>query len=92
MKIRNVIIIGLLITPFVSYADDWKTYPYSDPHSKIVLPKDEGAHQPLLGLEWWYVVIHAVGETTGNKYSILVTHFNNEFRFFTVTECHRENP
>jgi predicted secreted hydrolase len=75
----------LFFLPFTSHAADWKTYPYNNPDSKIVFPDDEGSHAPVLGLEWWYVVIHAVGETTGDKYSILVTHFSNQFRFFTVT-------
>lgn len=85
MKNCIFILIALFFLPVLSHANDWKAYPYNNPDSKIVLPDDEGSHAPLLGLEWWYVVIHAVGETTGDKYSILVTHFNNEFRFFTVT-------
>jgi predicted secreted hydrolase len=83
---RCISILIALLLPIFSHAGDWKTYPYSDPNSEIVFPKDEGAHALLKGgLEWWYVVINAVGETTGDKYSILVTHFNNQFRFFTVT-------
>ncbi len=52
---------------------------------QITLPRDEGRHSPLPELEWWYVVYHVKGEITGNSYSILVTHFNNFFRFFTVS-------
>jgi predicted secreted hydrolase len=85
MKRCFSILFILFLIPIFSYASDWKTYPYQDPNSKIVFPQDEGFHRPIMGLEWWYVVIHAVGETTGDKYSILVTHFNNQFRFFTVT-------
>ena len=86
MKRYIIILIAFLFLPIFSHAADWKTYPYTDPNSKIVFPNDEGSHAPLKGLEWWYVVINAVGVTTGNKYSILVTHFNNQFRFFTVTD------
>ena len=64
---------------------DWKHYPYQAQNTTISFPKDEGAHPWIPGLEWWYVVIHAKGEITGDDYSILVTHFNNLFRFFTVT-------
>ncbi len=85
MKKCVFILIALFFLPVLSHATDWKRYPYNNPDSKIVFPVDEGSHAPVLGLEWWYVVIHAVGETTGDKYSILVTHFNNRFRFFTVT-------
>ncbi len=87
MKKCALVLFALLFLPLFSQASDWKTYPYTDPNSKIVFPKDEGSHSIIFptGLEWWYVVIHAVGETTGDKYSILVTHFNNQFRFFTVT-------
>jgi predicted secreted hydrolase len=87
MKRFSFVLISLLLLPIFSHASDWKAYPYTDPNSKIVFPNDEGAHGIIFpkGLEWWYVVIHAVGETTGDKYSILVTHFNNQFRFFTVT-------
>lgn len=81
----SIFITLMFFLPFTTQAADWKTYPYNDPASKIVLPDDEGSHAPVLGLEWWYVVIHATGETTGDKYSILVTHFSNQFRFFTVT-------
>ena len=86
-KCSLVIIIVWLFLPLFSSASDWKKYPYSHPDSEIVFPRDEGNHSIIFpaGLEWWYVVVHAVGETTGNKYSILVTHFNNEIRFFTVT-------
>lgn len=82
-----ILIIALLIFPLFSHAADWKIYPYANPDSEVVFPQDEGNHSIIFpaGLEWWYVVLHAVGETTGDKYSILVTHFNNEVRFFTVT-------
>ena len=64
----------------------WKKYPYQAVGSKIRFPQDEGHHKALFNLEWWYTVIHATGVDTGHSYSILVTHFNNKFRFFTITD------
>lgn len=64
----------------------WKNYPYYPAGSKIVFPDDEGKHKVFPGLEWWYVVMHVRGEKTGHDYSILVTHFNNWVRFFTITD------
>ncbi|MDZ4677950.1 MAG: lipocalin-like domain-containing protein [Oligoflexia bacterium] len=64
---------------------DWKKYPYYPVQSKIEFPKDEGRHKWNSALEWWYVVMHVTGETTGNEYSVLVTHFSNGYRFFDVT-------
>lgn len=55
------------------------------PGSVIRFPQDEGTHHTIKGLEWWYVVVHATGKVTGDRYSILVSHFNNQARFFNVT-------
>lgn len=68
----------------------WKSYPYQDPQSSIRFPIDEGRHTMIPNLEWWYTVIHAKGKSSGEEYSILVTHFNNMFRFFTVTNIDRK--
>ncbi len=70
--------------------EQWKSYPYQEPNTEIRFPDDEGSHKPVKGLEWWYVVIHGAGQDTGDKYSILVTHFNNQIRFFTITNVTRQ--
>ena len=67
------------------FASDWKHYPYQDPKSQIVFPDDEGRHQGLVNMEWWYSVMHLKGQTSGDRYAVLVTHFNNQIRLFTVT-------
>lgn len=76
----------------MTYASpNWKQYPYQDPNSSIRFPEDEGTHNIVKGLEWWYVVIHAQGETTKDRYSILVSHFNNQTRFFNVTNITKKH-
>ena len=90
MKITLFVLISLFFLK--AYAgQDWKNYPYHENGSKIFFPKDEGRHTMFPNLEWWYSVIHAQGEITGERYSILVTHFNNRFRFFTVTNLDRKS-
>lgn len=84
--------VSLILSPIASsqvlvdrVESNWKNYPYHPEGSKIEFPSDEGGHPWIPGLEWWYYVIHAKGQISGDRYSILVTHFNNLFRFFTVT-------
>lgn len=87
----KIILIGLYFFNLATGRDlSWKHYPYQDPHSTIRFPEDEGGHKMIPNLEWWYTVIHAKGEESGESYSILVTHFNNHFRFFTVTNLDRK--
>ncbi len=81
--------VGLVGVSSAVAGADWRAYPHTDPASEIRFPEDEGSHAPLLGLEWWYVVIHAQGLESGDEYAILVTHFNNEARFFTVANVTR---
>ena len=68
----------------------WKFYPYQDPGSEIVFPKDEGNHYGILNMEWWYSVMHLKGQTSGDRYAVLVTHFNNQIRLFTVTNLDKK--
>lgn len=75
----------LFLLPLVSSAN-WRQYPYQANGSDIVFPQDEGRHHGFPNTEWWYTVIHATGITTQHEYSILVTHFNNRFRFFTISD------
>lgn len=81
----RVILFILLIISFTVSAGSWKKYPYQAEGTDIVFPKDEGSHKPQIGLEWWYYVIHAKGMLSGDRYSILVSHFNNHIRFFSIT-------
>lgn len=94
MKLIFLLIFSILFINAASASPSqiksWKKYPYHQSGSKIHFPKDEGKHSMFPNLEWWYTVIHATGETTGEHYSILVTHFNNRFRFFTVTNLERK--
>lgn len=85
------VFICLLFIGLVSAGElAWKKYPYQDPASTIRFPHDEGSHKMIPNLEWWYTVIHATSEDSGERYSILVTHFNNQVRFFTVTNLDRK--
>ncbi|MBT6326348.1 MAG: hypothetical protein HOJ35_10295 [Bdellovibrionales bacterium] len=65
--------------------EQWKSYPYQDLSSDIIFPDDEGRHNLVTHMEWWYAVMHLEGKETKNKYSVLVSHFNNQIRFFTIT-------
>jgi len=85
MKRITFIFVILFLAGVVSGAQ-WKKYPYQEPGSSIIFPRDEGRHRAVANLEWWYVIFHAKGKITGHDYSILVTHFNNTFRFFTITD------
>jgi predicted secreted hydrolase len=82
---KKLFIITLVFLSSTIGAQEWKQYPYQNPNSNILFPDDEGIHYDSGGLEWWYVVMHVRGMVSGNKYSILVTHFNNLVRFFTIT-------
>jgi len=79
-----ILLMMVIVGPLEGAA--WKKYPYNEPGSSITFPQDEGRHRGVANLEWWYVVLHAKGQITGHEYSILVTHFNNTFRFFTITD------
>lgn len=68
------------------FADFNREYPYHLSGTTITFPQDEGAHPGISALEWWYTVMHVKGKTTGHEYSILITHFSNEFRFFNITD------
>ncbi|MBT3980800.1 MAG: hypothetical protein HOE90_05555 [Bacteriovoracaceae bacterium] len=85
MKILLIVTCILFYGFQSAYSQTWKNYPYQSKKSSIVFPDDEGNHPWVPDLEWWYVVMHVKGDISGDQYSILVTHFNNLFRFFTVT-------
>ena len=85
MKKILIILIIAAVYSVSAGAQSWKTYPYQAPGSQIQFPKDEGGHSGFPNLEWWYAVMHLKGKNSGDQYSVLVTHFNNGLRFFTVT-------
>lgn len=82
---KKWILFACLLPLLCSGNADWKKYPYFPERALLSFPYDEGSHPDIPGLEWWYYVFHAKGKITGNRYAILVTHFNNQIRFFTVT-------
>lgn len=90
MRVAFIILSLLSFTLAFATEPSWKKYPYQDIASTIRFPEDEGSHKMIPNLEWWYTVIHATSEDSGERYSILVTHFNNHVRFFTVTNRDRK--
>lgn len=72
---KNIIILSLItLSSFVTYSQDWKTYPFTPEGSLISFPLDEGRHTDEL-TEWWYTTGHIVGSTTGKKYSYMLSYF-----------------
>jgi len=72
------------------HTQDWKTYPYHQDDTYITFPNDEGVHENE-PTEWWYLVGHAQGETSGDYYSFMLTYFHHVqlgfqgFRIFNLT-------
>ncbi|SDM35620.1 Por secretion system C-terminal sorting domain-containing protein [Catalinimonas alkaloidigena] len=68
-------LLTLLVGPVAGQA--WKTYPYAPENSRISFPQDEGAHldEPI---EWWYTMGHLVGDSSGTRYSFMLTYFDYE--------------
>lgn len=73
--------LSLILTSLFTQAQNWKTYPYAIPGSRVAFPKDEGVHskEPI---EWWYTVGHLMGETTGTHYSFMLTYFHYPYMGF----------
>jgi predicted secreted hydrolase len=65
-----------LDTKAICSPQNWKHYPYSLPGSTIVVPQDEGRHDPtsVYRVEWWYVNFHVTDET-GRRYAGVVSFF-----------------
>jgi predicted secreted hydrolase len=63
----------LIITSFTS-AQEWKKYPYAPEGSLISFPADEGYH-PEESIEWWYTAGHLEGDSSGIKYSYMLSYF-----------------
>ena len=90
MNLQKFLFFFFLFTYTYSNAQDWKTYPYTPTGSLISFSVDEGRHQTE-ETEWWYTTGHVIGNTTGNKYSYMLTYFYSPalgydgFRIFNVT-------
>lgn len=62
-------------------AQDWKQYPYHQPGTYIYFPQDEGVHAQESS-EWWYLMGHVTGATSGNDYSFMLTYFHYPYAGF----------
>jgi predicted secreted hydrolase len=88
-KFISISIFVLLTT--VSYAQDWKTYPYTPSGSQVSFSLDEGRHASE-AIEWWYTSGHITGETSGKSYSYMLTYFYypasifDGFRILNITD------
>ncbi|MEO7313821.1 MAG: lipocalin-like domain-containing protein [Ginsengibacter sp.] len=74
MKKWLFIFLLVIFSSQYAHSQDWKSFPYTPPGSKISFPKDEGRHgkEPI---EWWYISGHLKGKTSGKSYSIMLTYF-----------------
>jgi len=81
---------SLLAFAFCTHAQDWKTYPYQQQGSVLTFPDDEGYH-PGEVVEWWYTNAHVTGDSSGKKYSFMLTYFYyplfgfSGFRIFNIS-------
>ncbi|OUS01989.1 hypothetical protein A9Q86_04880 [Flavobacteriales bacterium 33_180_T64] len=90
MKPKFNLLVVLLAISTLTFAQDWKTYPYN-PSGQVAFPQDEGRHsaEPI---EWWYSAGHVIGQTTGKSYSFMYTFFHypqagfDGFRILNITD------
>ncbi len=74
-----------------AHSQDWRSFPYTPPASKITFPKDEGWH-PEEPIEWWYTSGHLTGKISGKTYSFMLTYFHypastfEGFRILTLVD------
>lgn len=91
MKLKFTFLLIAISITAASFAQDWKTYPYSPQRSKISFPKDEGRH-PSEPIEWWYTSGHITGVSSGKSYSFMLTYFYfpatiyDGFRILNITD------
>jgi predicted secreted hydrolase len=54
----------------------WRDYPYTLPGTSIIIPHDEGRHDPTstFRVEWWYLNFHVTAED-GRRYAGVVSFF-----------------
>ncbi|WP_298894506.1 lipocalin-like domain-containing protein [uncultured Psychroserpens sp.] len=90
MKLKFSLLSILCMICTLSFAQDWKIYPYT-PTGQVAFPVDEGRHiaEPI---EWWYSAGHVVGQTSGKSYSFMYTFFHypqagfDGFRILNITD------
>lgn len=65
-----------LDTKAICNPESWRDYPYTLPGSNIMIPRDEGKHNPtdIYRIEWWYVNFHLTTED-GRPYAGVVSFF-----------------
>ena len=85
MKLLIFILLDLFFLPVLLFSQDWQTYPYHPANTEISFPKDEGAH-PGAKMEWWYVNFHLQADSSGAKYGVMVTYFNNQVKILNITD------
>lgn len=90
MKLRILLFLFCALLSALSFAQDWKVYPYT-PSGQVAFPVDEGRHasEPI---EWWYTAGHVIGQTSGKSYSYMYTYFHypqsgfDGFRILNITD------
>ena len=81
MKKYTLVTLLSFVILSATMAQEWKTYPYHPEGSVIYFPTDEGVH-PGEPSEWWYTIAHVTGETTGIKYTFMLTYFSYPYTSF----------
>jgi len=85
VKVLIVILFDFFLLPVLLFSQDWQTYPYYPANTEISFPRDEGAH-PGSKMEWWYVNFHLIADSSGTKYGVMVTYFNNQVKILNITD------
>ena len=75
MKKWSIVFFLVAFSSQYAHSQDWKSFPYTAPGSKITFPVDEGRH-PEEPIEWWYTSGHLTGKTSGKSYSFMLTYFH----------------
>ena len=57
-----------------AFSQGWKNYPYTPEGSLITFPDDEGRHSGEV-IEWWYTAGLVTGNSSGNRYSYMLSYF-----------------
>ncbi|MGJ5641189.1 lipocalin-like domain-containing protein [Formosa sp. S-31] len=81
MKINlTTLILACFVFNF-TFAQDWKSYPYTPEGSVVSFPQDEGHHanEPV---EWWYTTGEIKGETSGKTFTYMLTYFSYAYQGF----------
>jgi len=81
MKLQKPLFLFFLFIFSYSFAQEWKTYPHTPTGSLISFSKDEGKHASE-EIEWWYTTGHLTGQTSGAKYSYMLSYFVYSYQGF----------